>query len=55
MNNVRVRVLVPAKSICMIEKSKDILWRTYISKCIFFSISMTATKKSITGALGIRN
>ena len=36
VNNVRVRVLVPAKSICMIEKSKDILWRTYISKCIFF-------------------
>ena len=54
MNNVCVRVLVPAKSICMIEKSKDILWRTYISK-YFFSISMTATKQSITGTLGIRN
>ena len=32
VNNVHVRVLVPAKSICMIEKSKDILWHTYISK-----------------------
>ena len=32
VNNVHVRVLVPTKSICMIEKSKDILWRTYISK-----------------------
>ena len=55
MNNVCIRVLVPAKSICMIEKNKDIFWRTCISKCIFFSILMTATKKSITGALGIRN